>query len=79
MEVMEDDGEMVFLFHLKDGYASCSHALQVARAAGIDEEILKRGAEVTSIRLLKEYIWFVPHLLIVHALHRIPLLYMVTK
>ena len=46
MEVMEDDGELVFLYHLKDGHADCSYALNVAKVAGIDDHIIKRGEEV---------------------------------
>ena len=43
---MEDDGELVFLYRLKDGHADCSYALNVAKVAGVDDHIIKRGEEV---------------------------------
>ena len=47
MDVIEENGELVFLFQIKDGHADCSYALHVAKVAGIDENILKRAAEVS--------------------------------
>eukprot|EP00794_Sanderia_malayensis_P008159 gene8159-9032_t len=52
MEVMEEDGDLVFLYHLKDGHADSSHALSVAKSVGMDKEIMKRAEEVS--RLIAE-------------------------
>ena len=46
MEVMDDEGELVFLYHLTDGHAGSSFASHVAKAAGIPQEIISRGEEV---------------------------------
>lgn len=57
---MEDDGELVFLYHLNDGHADCSYALNVAKVAGVDDHIIKRGEEVrlkpVACRVLEIYL-----------------------
>ena len=46
MEVLQHEGELVFLYQLKDGHTNTSYACHVASQAGLPEEIVKRGAEV---------------------------------
>jgi DNA mismatch repair protein MutS len=46
MEVLDRDGEIVFLRRLKEGSAAESYGLHVARLAGLSEEVLLRAAEI---------------------------------
>jgi DNA mismatch repair protein MutS len=46
MEVLDHDGEIVFLRRLKEGSAAESYGLHVARLAGLGEEVLLRAAEI---------------------------------
>lgn len=67
MEVMEDNGEIVFLYQVKDGTADCSYALNVAKIAGIDEAIIKRAEEVSIcdfVQLTFEHVNFSMFLLV---------------
>ncbi|XP_030852614.1 mutS protein homolog 5-like [Strongylocentrotus purpuratus] len=52
MEVLENDGELVFLYELTDGHANYSHASHIALTAGLPEELVKRGTKVS--KLLRE-------------------------
>jgi DNA mismatch repair protein MutS len=46
MEVLDHDGEIVFLRRLKEGSAAESYGLHVARLAGLGEEVLLRASEI---------------------------------
>jgi DNA mismatch repair protein MutS len=46
MEVLDQDGEIVFLRRLKDGPATESYGLHVARLAGLAEPVLNRAARI---------------------------------
>ncbi|WP_010256613.1 DNA mismatch repair protein MutS [Treponema primitia] len=46
MEVLDRDGEIVFLRKLKEGPAAESYGLHVARLAGLSEGVLGRAAEI---------------------------------
>ncbi|MDR1429394.1 MAG: DNA mismatch repair protein MutS [Spirochaetaceae bacterium] len=46
MEVMDRDGELVFLRHLIEGAAAESYGLEVARLAGISAAVLSRAREL---------------------------------
>ncbi|XP_031553158.1 mutS protein homolog 5-like [Actinia tenebrosa] len=48
-QVIEDGEELVFLYNLVDGYASSSYAGHIARLAGIPDDLVKRGAEVSEM------------------------------
>ena len=49
MEAIEENGEVVCLYRIKEGHADCSYALNVAKIAGIDEKIIQRAEEVCVI------------------------------
>jgi DNA mismatch repair protein MutS len=54
MEVLDQDGEIVFLRRLKEGPAAESYGLHVARLAGLSEAVLDRAARILErIRLRK--------------------------
>ena len=46
MEVMEEGGELIYLFQLIDGSTGASCALNTAALVGIPDQILRRAAEV---------------------------------
>ena len=46
MDVVEEEGELVFLYHLKEGQSTHSHACHTAAVAGLPPSIVQRGAEV---------------------------------
>ncbi|MCL2557175.1 MAG: DNA mismatch repair protein MutS, partial [Treponema sp.] len=46
MEVLEKDGNVVFLRHLREGPAKSSYGLHVARLAGLPNSVLTRAAEI---------------------------------
>jgi DNA mismatch repair protein MutS len=46
MEVLDQDGEIVFLRRLKEGPAAESYGLHVARLAGLSEPVLDRAAQI---------------------------------
>jgi DNA mismatch repair protein MutS len=46
MEVVDHDGEIVFLRRLREGSAAESYGLHVARLAGLGKEVLLRAAEI---------------------------------
>jgi DNA mismatch repair protein MutS len=46
MEVLEKDGRVTFLRRLRDGAASASYGIHVARLAGLSESVLERAGEV---------------------------------
>jgi DNA mismatch repair protein MutS len=46
METLDKDGELVFLRHLKEGVASESYGLHVAKFAGLNERVLERANRV---------------------------------
>nr|XP_054764857.1 mutS protein homolog 5-like [Lytechinus pictus] len=52
MEVLENEGELVFLYQLIDGHANYSHASHIALTAGLPDELVKRGIQVS--KLLRE-------------------------
>lgn len=47
LDVSQEEDDLVYLYQLKDGEASCSFASHVARQAGLREDIIKRAAEVS--------------------------------
>ncbi|KAK2153805.1 hypothetical protein LSH36_285g02033 [Paralvinella palmiformis] len=52
LDVLQHEKELVFLYELKDGHTDTSYACHIASQAGLPEEIVKRGAEVS--KLVKE-------------------------
>lgn len=52
MDVMEENGELVFLYQLVDGITSNSFALHTGMQAGLPQEILDRTVEVILIYFL---------------------------
>jgi DNA mismatch repair protein MutS len=46
MEVLDQDGELIFLRKLKEGPAAESYGLHVARLAGLAEPVLNRAARI---------------------------------
>jgi DNA mismatch repair protein MutS len=46
MEVLDQDGEIIFLRKLKEGPAAESYGLHVARLAGLSEEVLARAGRI---------------------------------
>ncbi len=49
MDVLEKDGEVVFLKHIKSGSAAGSYGIHVAKLAGIPEPVLKRASELLAV------------------------------
>lgn len=49
MQVMEEDEDIAFLYHLIDGYAESSLACHIASLAGLPDELLKRAQQVTEL------------------------------
>ncbi|XP_022783288.1 mutS protein homolog 5-like isoform X2 [Stylophora pistillata] len=49
MQVMEEDEDIAFLYHLIDGYAESSLACHIASLAGLPHELLKRAQQVTQL------------------------------
>ena len=56
MEVMRDGEELIFLYQLIDGHANSSYACHVAALAGIPEELVKRGSEVSAALIVVQCI-----------------------
>ncbi|XP_071511736.1 mutS protein homolog 5-like, partial [Diadema antillarum] len=52
MDVLENEGELVFLYQLTNGHANYSHAGHIALTAGLPEELVNRGKQVS--KLLQE-------------------------
>jgi len=52
MEVLDDDGKIVFLRKLKDGPAAESYGIHVAQLAGLSDSVLKRARQI--MELLKK-------------------------
>ncbi len=48
MEVLEKDGEVLFLKRLKQGAAGSSYGIHVARLAGIPDEVIRRASAILS-------------------------------
>ena len=46
MEVLEKEGEIIFLKRLKEGAAAGSYGIHVARLAGIPDQVIRRAAEI---------------------------------
>ena len=46
MEVLEKEGDIIFLKRLKEGAAAGSYGIHVARLAGIPEQVIRRAAEI---------------------------------
>ena len=49
MDVLEKDGEIVFLKHIKSGSTAGSYGIHVAKLAGIPEPVLKRASELLEV------------------------------
>ncbi|XP_078354214.1 mutS protein homolog 5-like isoform X2 [Oculina patagonica] len=49
MQVMEENEEIAFLYHLVDGYAESSLACHIASLAGLPDELVKRAHQVTEL------------------------------
>ncbi|XP_071954087.1 mutS protein homolog 5-like isoform X2 [Antedon mediterranea] len=49
MDVAQIMSEMIFLFQLKEGCVSHSHANQISKTVGLPEELIQRGIEVTNL------------------------------
>jgi DNA mismatch repair protein MutS len=52
MEVLDNDGKIVFLRKLKEGPAAESYGIHVAQLAGLSEQVLRRAWQI--MELLKE-------------------------
>jgi len=48
VEVKEWGNEVVFLYRIKEGRASQSYGIEVAKLAGLDEDVIKRAQEILS-------------------------------
>lgn len=46
MQVMEENEDIAFLYHLVDGYAESSLACHIASLAGLPDELVKRAHQV---------------------------------
>ena len=46
MEALEDSGEVVCLYHIKEGFTDCSYALSVAKNVGLDQKLIDRAEQV---------------------------------
>ena len=46
MQVMEENEEIAFLYHLVEGYAESSLACHIASLAGLPDELVKRAHQV---------------------------------
>ncbi|XP_076441308.1 mutS protein homolog 5-like [Babylonia areolata] len=53
METLQEEGELVFLYHLTEGHTSSSYAAHTALQAGLSPDLVHRGRQVSS--LLSEY------------------------
>jgi len=53
MEVLDNDGKIVFLRKLKEGPAAESYGIHVAKLAGLKDTVLERASQI--LRLLKEH------------------------
>ncbi|XP_033111357.1 mutS protein homolog 5-like [Anneissia japonica] len=49
MDVIQNEEEMIFLFQLKEGCVGHSHANQIAKSAGLPQELIQRGLQVTNL------------------------------
>ncbi|KAK7501052.1 hypothetical protein BaRGS_00007537, partial [Batillaria attramentaria] len=49
METLQEEGELVFLFHLTQGHTSSSYAAHTALKAGLPPDIIQRGKEVSNL------------------------------
>ena len=47
MEVLRDDNELVFLYQLVKGHSNNSLACHIASIAGLPQELVERGNEVS--------------------------------
>lgn len=48
MEVLRDGSELVFLYQLVSGHSNNSLACHIASIAGLPQELVERGSEVSS-------------------------------
>lgn len=48
MEVLRDENELVFLYQLVNGHSNSSLAAHTASIAGLPQELIERGNEVSS-------------------------------
>jgi hypothetical protein len=46
METLQEDGQLVFLFHLVSGHTSSSYAGHAALKAGLPPDVVHRGKQV---------------------------------
>jgi len=49
MEVLRDESELVFLYQLVKGHSNSSLACHIASIAGLPQDIVERGNEVSLI------------------------------
>jgi DNA mismatch repair protein MutS len=54
MEVLDNDGKIVFLRKLVEGPAAESYGIHVAKLAGITEHILKRAAQIMELLKIRD-------------------------
>lgn len=47
MEVLRDENELVFLYQLVNGHSNSSLACHIASIAGLPQELVDRGNEVS--------------------------------
>ena len=59
MQVMEENEEIAFLYHLVEGYAESSLACHIATLAGLPDELVKRAHQVCTkaSSLIKKNCW----------------------
>ena len=55
MEVLRDDNELVFLYQLVKGHSNNSLACHIASIAGLPQELVDRGNEVSFIITILSY------------------------
>ena len=51
MQVMEENEDIAFLYHLVEGYAESSLACHIASLAGLPDELVKRAHQVGQAHL----------------------------
>ena len=47
LETVRDGEELLFLYHLIEGHVKTSYASHIALQAGLPQELVKRGTEVS--------------------------------
>ena len=57
MQVMEENEDIAFLYHLVEGYAESSLACHIASLAGLPDELVKRAHQVCTNTSISNNNW----------------------